>query len=379
MSGRHRAPGKPSVGLVALIGILVALLASVLASGTANAATATVDAQLSLSGVVTQSNPIGGSVVGVHPGDKVVFSASTAPTAGLKTLGLDGLVSGLPGKLTTFQVTADFSHLPGGNAKTVLKGSTRAAFSFPTAGIYNFTFTAENVTLLGAIPINLDGNQLAAAGIKLNAENQYVGQVVVADAPPAGGISVQLPQVKASPSVPVLGQLPTVTVVPQVSVPTLPVPTKLHGGLDGLLPKPKPSSSAPVAGAPTTSAAVAGAAYTPAPVTIPELVVPTGNGVVPDFRAGLDPLNLDGYSLSAHGLDAWGSSPAPQVGTTDAGNVVPTPTQAQEVPAVDEKQIELAGNPAPTEQLPVLVAIIAILALATVTALYSRLYLLNRR
>lgn len=383
MSGRHRSAGKASVGLIALIGGIVALLASVLASGTASAAT-TVKAQLSLSGVATASSPTGGTTVGIHPGDSVTISASTAPTQGLEALGLDGLLGGLLNGIAGFQVTADFSHLPDGKASTVLKSSTATTFTFPKAGTYDFTWTAQRVTLLGLVPIDLNGNQLAAAGIKLNADSEYVGQIVVAADPPKGGVSVQLPKVQASPSIPVVGNLPTVT-VPRVSVPTLPVsiPTS---GLGNLIPKPKPSSSTHTAkpkpaGKPKPQAQVAYQA--PPAQTIPDMVVPKGNGV-PSIDLG----NLGGKAPTLS-LDSFGVEPGSaanvggsQVQVGDASSPLTAASGSDvndaKLPPVAQDQIELASNPEPTSQLPVLLAIAAILALATVTALYARMYLLNK-
>ena len=49
----------------------------------AHASATTTDAQLSLSGVATKSSVLGGSLIGIHPGDTVDFGSSGLPTAGL--------------------------------------------------------------------------------------------------------------------------------------------------------------------------------------------------------------------------------------------------------------------------------------------------------
>lgn len=369
MSARHAPSGAPTtkawvVGFgVALIAILVALFSS----GAAGAATTTVNAQLSLTGLADANNPLGGSQIGVHPGDSVRFTASTAPTAGLDKLGL-GSIGGLPATLSTFQVTADFSGLPGGHANTVLRGSTSVTFHLSTTGTYHFTWTAQSVTALGIIPINLDGNQLAQAGVKLNAKNQYVGAVVVATNPPQGGLSVQLPSVQVAPSAPVVGQLPTVS-IPGVQLPTVGV------SVPNLAPGGKGASS----GSSAKSSATPRPAntYKPPAVLVPDRVVPhgdgggaysgSGGGFALDNAAGGAAGNHQGKLVPDLGAVA-GSGPSGASGSGNgSGHGSSTP-------------IDLASSPSsPSGQLPVLLAILAVVALAIVAGTYARLYLLGRQ
>ena len=363
MFARGRHEGAPRSGLrwlAGAVGLAVAAGATVIAMAPAQASGATVDAQLSLSGVVTASSPIGGSIVGVHPGDTVKFSASTAPTAGLNALGLGNLVSGLLNALAKFQVTVDFSGLPGGAAATTLSGAQTKSFTFPTAGTYNFTWSAQQISLLGVVPINLNGNELAAAGIKLNAANQYVGSVVVATNPPSGGISIQLPGVTLAPSLPVVGQLPTLAirapVLPTLGVPSLP-------GLPGGSHTPSgPSSSGST-----------GVNYTPPPTTIPEEVVPKGDGVGGSVSGNQNSSSGFGNSLPDLGGAIGTSGAAPSGGSSSSAEAL---VAGPRKPGAN--QAELAANPAPSAQMPVLLAIIAIIALSLVTATYARLYLLRR-
>ena len=221
--------------MVGLAAALIAIVVALFASGAAGAATTTVNAQLSLSGLADANNPVGGSQIGVHPGDRVSFKASSRPTAGLEKLGLSGLLGGLLDGIAGYQVVVDFSGLPGGHANTVLSGGHRPSRSrFPSdrAPITSPGPPRRRRTCSAAsVPINLDGNQLAKAGVKLNAKNQYVGTVVVATNPPKGGLSVQLPSVQVAPSAPVVGQLPTVS-IPGVQLPTVgvSVPNLAPGG-----------------------------------------------------------------------------------------------------------------------------------------------------
>ena len=249
--------GRPPRGtrwLAGALGLGVAVTA-VIVAGPAGAAT-TVPAQLALSGVVTSKSPTGGSVVGIHPGDAVDFKAAPAgvSTQGLNNLGipLGDLLGGLLGQVVGYQVVM---HLPAsfpGGARDVKLGPCGGAsdlkVTFPAKGTYNLTWSAYSVTvapLLGTCSLNtlnLDGNQLKQAGIALNASNQWIGKVVVATDPPAGGISVQLPGVGVHPSVPVVGQLPSAS-LPGGSVPTLPV-----SGPSANPPVNPPPSSTPTGG-----------------------------------------------------------------------------------------------------------------------------------
>jgi hypothetical protein len=353
MFGRGRREAERSRGLrlfAAGAGLAIAG-ATVLAMAPAHANVATTGAQLSLTGVTTASSPLGGSVVGVHPGDSVKFTASATPTAGLKSLGLDSVV----GALTGYQVSVDFSGLPGGATSTTLTGNNSKTFTFPTAGTYTFTWQAKSLT--GNL-IKLDGNQLAPLGVKLNASYVYTGQVVVAADPPNGGISIQLPGVTLSPSMPVLGTLPPVklpgTTLPTIALPSLP---NLPGTTTGSNPG-QGSTSTP------------GSSYTPPGLSIPEQVVPAGNGDGPGT------VNDGGFGNALPNLGSgFGNVGSTNTSTSANGHVI---TLDQGNSKQQSKAVELASSPSPSAQMPVLLAIIAIIALSLVTATYARLYLLRR-
>ncbi|MCU1655756.1 MAG: hypothetical protein JWO57_412, partial [Pseudonocardiales bacterium] len=212
MPGRHqqRPPGQNGLRwLAGAVGLAIAG-AAVIAVVPASAAGSTTDAQLSLSGVATKGNVLGGTTIGVHPGDTVDFKTSALPTAGLNNVpGLGDVVNSVLGGLTTFQVSVDLSGLPGGSAKTVLRGSAHKAITFPVAGTYKFTWTAQVLNILGA-PVPFDLNPLKSVGVAFNASNQWTGQIVVAANPPPPGISIQLPGISVAPSVTGVGQLPTI-------------------------------------------------------------------------------------------------------------------------------------------------------------------------
>ncbi|UQX88524.1 hypothetical protein M6D93_00625 [Jatrophihabitans telluris] len=337
-------------------------------------ASSTVDAQLSLSGVVTADSPTGGSVIGIHPGDAVNFTASTAPTAGLKKLGLDGLLGGLVNGVAGYQVKVHFGGGFGAssNKDVVLKsgsGANAARFAFPSKGTFSFSWTAQSVTvgLLGTTVtnINLDGNALKQAGVALNASNQYVGKVVVADSPPAGGIAVQLPSVSASPSAPVVGQLPGVG-VPGVTTPTLP---NVGGKLPGT------GSAHTVTGTGSHSGTTGGPTlrYRPTGQTVADKTMPKGYGAGSGVGGSYVPPGLNN-SLNApgvNGVNAAGSA-AKGAATTSGGKVAP----ASPAPSA----VDLASSSAHSAVtgLPALLIVLAVIALSAATAMYARTYLLHR-
>lgn len=354
-TGRSRSAAWLAGAVGLGVGVGAALLARPASAST------TVTAQLALSGVVTTASPAGGSVVGIHPGDAVDFRPATAPTQGLNALGvpLGDVLGGVLGDATGYQVVLHLpSTFPGGKRDVKLGACSSQKdlrVSFPKAGTYGFSWSAYAVNLLCLVPgagITLDGNAAKQHGIALNAQSQWVGKVVAASAPPSGGLSVQLPSVGAQPKVgPV--QVPKVG-VPGTTLPTLPaqlpsVPLPSPGLPGSSGPAPHPSSSA-------------GIDYTPRGPSIEDQVVPKGYG--PDIRRDHGPQAADSVLLNGVG----GSSTLPGGGNADG---VPVPTHSA-------RPIDLAANRAPAG-LPALLAIIAMVALSLVTAMYARLQLMRRR
>ncbi len=346
--------------VAATAGVALAAVGVLTLAQAADAST-TVTAQLALSGVVTDSSPAGGTVVGVHPGDAVNFKPALvglpADSAVLGAVG--GQLSSLLGSALPYRITIHpASNFPGGTKPIVL--DSRGAgdkVAFPKKGTYDFSWSADQIGLLGlTTPIRLDGNQAASLGIRLNASNEWVGQVVVADNPPKGGISVQLPGVTLAPSVPVLGQLPTIT-VPKVAVPTLHVPTTLPS-----LPK-LPTGGAGGGSSPGQSHVV----YTPHGPGVEATTVPSGygNGAGGD---GSGAIGSGGTGSGGTGAAAYpaGVDPSGSARAGLAGNTTP----------IDLAQ-RAGGRSA--SALPLLWTVLAIAALSTAVAMYSRRFLGNSR
>ena len=363
-----------TVGAVAAVATASAL---VLGAGSARAATF-IPVQLTLTGAAYVGAPTGGSVIGVHPGDSVSLSAGAVSTAILPS-SLSGLLNGLLSGITGFQVTITSSAVPGlavgtklggcGNLGDVGSVNTAAL----AAGQYDFSYSIQSLALLclGVTDAltNSQLNELKGAGAALGADNTYLGHIVVATNPPSGGLGVQLPGVSAQPSLPVVGTLPKVT-VPGV---TVNVPVTIPGLGTPTGPATAGGTTAPGGGS-TGASGPTGVTYSGG-ATIPDLVMPSGGSGL--FGAGsylgaLGSLfgtvttarpNSTGSPLtSSAGMSSASASTSP--GTTKAGS---------------GEQLNLADNKAPAPaRPPVLLAVLAILALSLVTATYARLYLLRR-
>jgi hypothetical protein len=391
--GRHAlhrtGAGGARLRWPAAVAGLAVTAATVLATAPAHADTATVDAQLSLSGVATRDNVLGGTTVGIHPGDTVDFQASALPTAGLADIpALGSLLGGALGGLSAsqFQVVVSFgASVPGVGGRSITlggpstgscKGVADQRVRFPKAGTYSFTWTVRTVatSLLGCKAAGLNSttlNQLQQAGVAMNASNEWIGKVVAAADPPKGGVSIQLPGLGASPSLPVVGKVPGVTLAP-IAPPTLPVGAVSLPGLGAG----KASSPSAHSG---SSPAHVHSGYTPPALTVPEQVVPAGYGSGNGAAGG-------GHGGAAGALGLLGATNRPDAGSgssADSG-VVPG-GRASTDPAVptgiaaDNADSSGPLFPGSSLQMPVLLAIVSIIALSLVTALYARRYLLQKK
>ena len=146
MPGRHSSPrtdraAPVRAGSSALAGV-AALLVSLTLIAPAHAARRTVNAQLSLTGLVDDDNPAGGSQIGIHPGDSVNFTASAVPTAksrASRQLGLGGVLGACSGSVG-FQVHGRLRPPPRRRQRTpCVTDKRRRAFTFATIGTYTFT------------------------------------------------------------------------------------------------------------------------------------------------------------------------------------------------------------------------------------------------
>lgn len=347
----------------------------------AGAAT-TVAAQLTLSGVATASSPTGGTTVGVHPGDSVKISASSLPTAGAGPLsgllsaivngvvGLEVDVTGLPGHSTPVKLSSPLLGVSGSRACP----GTSTGVTLPALkkGTYKFTYTVKTANLLSILvgcnaPLKLNGSQIATLthnGVAIDATNTYHGVIVVAQDPPAGGISIQLPGVTVSGHVgPV--KLPSVN-LPGVNLPTIPVVIPSVPSLDPTaLAKARAAAAAAAKQALIRKSQQQAYDFSSLPLTIPELVVPGGSGgyVTPTG------LGTDGSPNTVTGTDLPGGGPAQYVQAPVAGSSSPAGAggggggaHSIRGSGTDLRYVNTAADPAPEQRSASLVPLIAVVA-----------------
>jgi hypothetical protein len=374
MRGRHQAPTGRRPRLRWLVGVAGAAIAgaTVLALQPASAAD-TVNAQLSVTGVSTKANILGGSVIGIHPGETVNFKASALPTAGLENIPKLGpvLEDLLSTALGQYQVVVSFGPAFPGGAQTVTLGGPKTgkcaglpakSITFADKGTYTFTWKVQYVLplLLGCAKNGVsdaDLNLLAKAGVALNAKNSWVGKVVVADNPPAGGISIQLPGVSVAPNI-AGHQLPTIG-VPGITLPTLGLTVPNLAGGQG-------SGTAPPSSASTGQQSTGTGSG--AEIPVPALVVPGPNSI---------PWGGGGGYAGAAGGNAAAAQSSPAALPTAAAQPARLKAPSQDSTG-KHKTIDLAASRPSTGEVWVVLAIVAVIALTFVAATYARLYMLKQ-
>ena len=366
-------------------GVLAAVLAgaAVLFSSAPAQAAATVEVQLTLSGVASSDNPTGGAQVGVHPGDTVIMHASAIPTAGAPA-GLSGALSGLVAGVAGLQVKITDGNLPGVHYPYTLGkvahcgGKSALPLRSLAKGSYSFHYVVQKMSLLAGLLGGITGcrkstvtpthdqvGALTKNNVKVTDNAVYSGTIVVATHPPAGGIGIQVPSqsvsVKAGP-IHTSVNLPGAT----VSVPN-PVP-----GITSALPKP-PGLGGSGGGNGGGSGSggghgSGGVNYTPPALTVPQQVMP--HAVNYGGKQGSS-YQLPQRSVGGHVVAP--RAPKPSVTLSPVSH----PSEVANAEA-GKKNVDLADGGGLGKQLPIVLAIIAILALSVVTAGYARMMLLRK-
>jgi hypothetical protein len=382
---RHRRRALSPSSVIAVLAALCTAGAIALSMSPAQAST-TVPVQLTLSGVASPDNPTGGATVGVHPGDSVVLKAAAIPTAGAPA-GLSGALSNLVAGVAGLQVKIlAGNHLPGLGGRAYTLGAVQncgGKASLPlrslAKGTYSFQYVVQKVSLLTSLLGAVTGckqttvtptqDQLGALtknNVKVTDNAVYSGNIVVATNPPSGQIGLQLPKqsisVKAGP-IHTSINLPGAT----VGVPNpLPSVTKILGNLPGAGGG-KGGSNGGSNGGPNVK-------YTPPALTVPERVMPHavnfGGAQGTGGAAYVAPGAGDGANGGGHVVaqPRPSTTAAPVANPSNVANAQPGKT------TVDLSSKDQLGG----QQLPVLLAILAILALSLVTATYARMVLLRR-
>lgn len=375
-----------SVLFAAVLAALLAVVAMLLGSAPAQASS-TVEVQLTLSGVASPDNPTGGSQVGVHPRDTVILRASAIPTAGAPA-GLSGTLSGLVAGVAGVQVKITDGNLPGVGHYPVTLGKVAhcgGIASLPlrslAKGTYSFHYVVQRISLLNVggvlssskkcskTTITPTRDQLGALSknnVKVTDNATYSGSIVVASKPPAGQIGVQVPSQSVSVKA---GPVHTSVNVPGATV-TVPNPVP---GITSHLPKPPglPGLPGNNGGGNNGGSHNSGGNvnYTPPALTVPEQVMP--HAVSYGGGGGTK------YTLPARSVGGHVVAPPAQQRVTATASPVSDPSNVANAEA-GKKNVDIADGSGLGKQLPVVLAIVAILALSVVTAAYARMVLLRK-
>jgi hypothetical protein len=346
------------MALLATGGIAALTAGVLLASSPAGAEASTTTATLTLTGVRDSNCDVstGGTTVYVKPGGTVTFKAELA---GLSVkLPLVGYVDISSSKITSFRdkliIDGDKKH-----AHYIAKGKT-FVWKNVSSGTHSLAWSADAV-YVGAlkIPLNLDVVHLPAGG-----HLDWVGSLKSTNSTKCG-ISIEVPGGGVSVG-PIHVSVPPITTIPTipVTVPNLPGGGGGGGGTS-------PGGHHPGGGHSSSPGSGGGTNVSSRPTTIPELVVPNaGSGGDSAFGGG----GLGGVGALPDNGDIGPISPGAVTSTASAPPGSAPSSAAKPVDlATDSTDNGLGGA-----QLPVLLAIVAIIALSLVTATYARMYLLRR-
>jgi hypothetical protein len=354
MSARSLAPRRRGLSLAtALVAMGLAGSAAVLATtGTASAEAAASTATLTLTGVVDSNCPIstGGTTVYVAPGGSIDFKAALAGIS-VNVTTLLGIPITVALNTSTVAAFSDTLIMDGDTAHPQTVTGTQDYKLSGISGNHTFTWTAASVQLLpsvaGGVTVQLNANNVS---LPVGAKLSWNGAISTSKTNTCG-ISAQLPGVQASAG-PIHVSIPPVA-LPSVTVPALP-------SLGGLLP-----GSTPTAGSTGgTATSGNGLGYNDPGQQVPAAVVPKGggNGLFGEGSNGSGGSGSSGGGANGKNAALTGS------GVTASGS----PSLA------NGKTVDLSAKKTSAAQIPVVLAVLAILALSLVSAAYARMYLLRR-
>jgi len=297
----------------------------------------------------------GGTEVWIRPGDAINFKSALAgislASLGLTTAQIAGL--NVTAAIDATSTSAGQNVSVAGGHTTVFPKPGQTALS---SGNHRLTWTVKSIALLPVLGVLVPPVPLSSSNLQSGASLSWTGVIHVTTDAPQCKLSVSTP--KAAISVgPIKVTVPPINVgVPLPTLPALPALPKLPG-------LPGRKTTAP-GGHPTTPG---GIRYTPPPLTVPEQAMGGIGGSGGGFQ-GVLPDGGGSTRLGTNLRDVSGTNAAKSQSSGKSGTKVKPVT----------KRIDLAANKAPAAQLPVLLAIIAIIALSLVSATYARLYLLRR-
>lgn len=295
----------------------------------------------------------GGTEVWIKPGDKINFKSDLAGiNLGPLSLGTDKVIG------MNVRAAIDSTPTSPGLPASVSAGHTTV---FPktgqkalSTGDHRLAWTATSVSVQPVLALGVLGPvvkvPLSSPELKSGASLSWAGVIHVTNDAVQCKLSVGTPTIGVSVG-PIHVTVPPISVgVPVPTVPALP-----GGG----------TTTAPGGGKKTTPDQFN---YTPPALTVPEAAM---GGMGAGSGGGFDGVQPDanGATQLGSGLPQ-GAGPKPDSSTGGTGSAA--------APQTSTKRIDLASNKPQTAQVPVLLAIIAGIALALVSATYARLLLLRR-
>ena len=337
-----------------------------LAMAPASAEASSTTATLTFTGIVDSNCQVstGGTTAYVAPGGTVTVKASLAG-ASVK-VSLPAALPGLPDKSVTIpldssKVASFVDKVTIDGHKHTLKTASDTIVLHNVTGSHHISWKASAVSLLGGlgtVPLNGNDVNLPAGG-----QLSWSG-TIVASKHTNCGVQISVPTVKVSAP----GHTLTISGT-NISAPN-PIPSLTKKLTPPSLPTGS-SSSRPAHHPKTTSGGGGTIKYTPPPKTVPEKVMPHA------VHYGGSGSGNGGFAPPAAGGGGGGVAAPVAPPVTSTAPAAPTASPAAKIkPAktIDVAQHDQLGG----AQLPVLLAIVAILALSTVTAMYARMYLLRR-
>jgi hypothetical protein len=351
MTGRWFARRRAAACVTA---VSAAVISAVLLALPANAEASSTTATLTLTGVLDSNCTVstGGTTVYVAPGGTIDFTAALAGiSVNVPPLGVIALnTSTVASFVDTLIINGDTAHPHNitGTQDYQLTG---------VSGNQSITWSASSVQLLpiplllpNGLTVPLNASDVIASSLPVGGKLDWAGSISTSTTATCG-ISAQLPGAQVTVG-------PIHVTVPPVALPSLGVPA-----LPGL-----PGTGSGTTPAGTSGAAGSGVGYTDPGTQVPAAIVPKGST---DGLFGQGSIG-SGSTGTSNGGGANGKNAALTGTGANALGTSATPT------LTNGKSVDLSSKKAPAAQIPIVLAILAILALSLVSAMYARKHLVHR-
>lgn len=357
-----------AVGL-GTVGALVLGVQSVSAAPTPHYTAGTDKATFAVTGVLDQNCPvsIGGNEVFIKPGDTIDFDSSIAGISLGTALGPVGtLVNALGKTLSEVVGGLNVSATLDDHTFSVAAGKTTPVpASWLTKGDHTLTWTADSIGLLPilGLPTSVP---LYSSALKTGDKITWTGTVHVTTSAAECKLAVSTGEHKVVVGGKTVVTLPGVTVGVPVKVPDLTTTTNGGGTGNG------GGTTATKPGKTNTSTTPSGGQKGVLP--IPALIVPSGTGPISGTSASDSASGGSSDSL-AYSNSTFGT---PAVLKKVAASPVDSAASASANKAKQSTVTLAASRQASTSGMPVILAVVAVIALVLVAGTYARLFLIGK-